>query len=344
MSSCAPVHNERAGQTNRHAHRGTGQDRYGVETAGGHRLAGRVVRRRAVLFSLRDLTERRRFEVARNEEARLRSLVQNAATVTFLISPTGLVDSVSGALDRVLGHDPELVEQRPLAELVYEADRPDLLDAFERASLGASARPGHSHCSSSSATKARRRCRSSSHGSTCSTIPLSRVSWSRPATSPPGSRSSSELRKTLSLLTATLDSTADGILVVDTVVGFRASTPVHRDVARARRSGGEGRRRRGRVPQRAVGLAGGVSGKGSRALRQPRGRVPRHFGIQGRSVFERYSSRRCGRSGRRARVELPRRDRAQAHREQELARASSSSARSSIKDRSGSPSSTSTRG
>jgi len=43
----------------------------------------------AVLFSLRDLTERRRFEVARNEEARLRSLVQNVATVTMLVSATG---------------------------------------------------------------------------------------------------------------------------------------------------------------------------------------------------------------------------------------------------------------
>jgi len=41
----------------------------------------------AVLFSLRDLTERRRFEVARNKEARLRSLVQNAANVTMLVSP-----------------------------------------------------------------------------------------------------------------------------------------------------------------------------------------------------------------------------------------------------------------
>jgi len=84
----------------------------------------------AVLFVMRDLTERRRFEVAHNEEAHLRSLVHNAATVTFLVSPTGVVDSVSGALSRVLGHDPELVEDRPLAELVSEADRPELLGAW----------------------------------------------------------------------------------------------------------------------------------------------------------------------------------------------------------------------
>lgn len=53
---------------------------------------------RAVLFSLRDLTERRRFELARNEEARFRSLLQNAAAVTLLLSPAGLIESVSGAL------------------------------------------------------------------------------------------------------------------------------------------------------------------------------------------------------------------------------------------------------
>ena len=41
----------------------------------------------AVLFVLRDLTERRRFEVAHNEEARLRSLVQNAAAVTSWSHP-----------------------------------------------------------------------------------------------------------------------------------------------------------------------------------------------------------------------------------------------------------------
>ncbi|MGO9965082.1 MAG: PAS domain S-box protein [Acidimicrobiales bacterium] len=171
---------------------------------------------RAVLFSLRDLTERRRFEVAHNEEARLRSLVQNAAAVTFLISPTGLVDSVSGALNRLLGHDPEFVGQRPLAELVCEADRPDLLDAFERASLGASA--------SSPATVVVRLLRYAS----TETVPFE-LSWVNLLDDPVVGgfvvsarditatlAAELELRKTLSLLTATLDSTADGILVVDT--------------------------------------------------------------------------------------------------------------------------------
>ncbi len=169
----------------------------------------------AVLFSLRDLTERRRFEVAHNEEACLRSLVHNAAAVTFLVSPTGLVDSVSGALSRVLGHDPELIENRPLAELVSKADRPKLLDAFERASFGASA--------SNPVTVILRLLRYASS----ETVPfeLSLVNLFDDPTVGGFVVSAHdiaarvavelELRKTLSLLTATLDSTADGILVVD---------------------------------------------------------------------------------------------------------------------------------
>ncbi len=90
-----------------------------------------------VLFSLRDLTERRRFEVARNEEARLRTMVQSSAAAIILVSATGLVQAASGALARLLGHDPELVEHRPLADLAADADRPALESALGQASKGA---------------------------------------------------------------------------------------------------------------------------------------------------------------------------------------------------------------
>ena len=93
----------------------------------------------AVLLTVRDVTERRRFELAHGEEARFRSLVQNSGAVTMLVSRAGRVESVSGALTRLLGHDPELVEQRPLADLVHESDRDALASALERALLGASA-------------------------------------------------------------------------------------------------------------------------------------------------------------------------------------------------------------
>src|SRR3984957_7334972 len=93
----------------------------------------------AVLLFLRDVTERRRFELARGEEARFRSLVQNSAAVTMLVSRSGHVDSVSGALTRLLGHDPELVERKPLAEIVLPDDHAALYEALELAGLGASA-------------------------------------------------------------------------------------------------------------------------------------------------------------------------------------------------------------
>jgi PAS domain S-box-containing protein len=60
----------------------------------------------AVLFSIRDLTERRRFELANDDVARFRSLVHNATTIMMLISRAASVESVSGALTRMLGHDP----------------------------------------------------------------------------------------------------------------------------------------------------------------------------------------------------------------------------------------------
>ena len=90
-----------------------------------------------VLLCLRDLTERRRFELAYDEDARFRAVVQHAAVVTMLVTPDGTVTSVSGALTRMLGHDPELVEGRPLADLVDSRDRPELAAALLRAAAGA---------------------------------------------------------------------------------------------------------------------------------------------------------------------------------------------------------------
>jgi len=170
----------------------------------------------AVLFSLRDLTERRRFEVARSEEARFRLLVHNAAAVTILVSPAGLVESVSGALSRLLGQDPELVEQRPFVELVREMDRPALRGAFERASHGASAL--------NPVTVVVRMLRHASSGSVPFELSLVNlvddpvVRGFVVSAHDITARVAAELevRKTLSLLAATLESTADGILVVDT--------------------------------------------------------------------------------------------------------------------------------
>ncbi len=91
----------------------------------------------SVLLSLRDLTERRRYELAHDHDARFRTLVQSAAVVTMLVSPGGLVDSCSGAITRMLGHDSDLVEGRPLVDLATDEDRQAIMTALRAASRGA---------------------------------------------------------------------------------------------------------------------------------------------------------------------------------------------------------------
>ena len=69
---------------------------------------------KGLVLVLRDLTERRRWEVASGEVGRFRSLVHNAASVIMQLDSAGRVESVSAAFTRLLGHDQELVEGRPL--------------------------------------------------------------------------------------------------------------------------------------------------------------------------------------------------------------------------------------
>ncbi|MFQ5557807.1 MAG: PAS domain-containing protein, partial [Acidimicrobiales bacterium] len=95
-----------------------------VMTATGWRLveligsSAAVDGRSMIVLTLRDLTARRRWEVGHDDEALFRTLLQHAAAVTILVSDAGLVRATSAALTRDLGHDPEAVAGRPLAELV----------------------------------------------------------------------------------------------------------------------------------------------------------------------------------------------------------------------------------
>ncbi|MEX2487697.1 MAG: EAL domain-containing protein [Nitriliruptoraceae bacterium] len=75
-----------------------------------------------VLLSLRDLTERRRWEVAGTETARFRAVVQYAASIFLLVTADGVVSAASGALTRALGHDQEYLEQRALIDVVDDQD------------------------------------------------------------------------------------------------------------------------------------------------------------------------------------------------------------------------------
>jgi diguanylate cyclase (GGDEF)-like protein/PAS domain S-box-containing protein len=169
----------------------------------------------AVLFNMRDLTERRRFEVARNEVDRFRSLIHHAAAITMLVSSQGEIECTSAALTRMLGHDPEHVEYMPLTGIVCEDDWSALSGAMERAA--------HEATVAQPVTVQVRLRRHEGTG----TVPfeLSIVNLVDDPTV--GGyvitahdirarvAAEAELRSALSVLRATLDSTADGLIVVD---------------------------------------------------------------------------------------------------------------------------------
>jgi diguanylate cyclase (GGDEF)-like protein/PAS domain S-box-containing protein len=190
----------------------------------------------SVLFTFRDLTDRRRFEVSRDNDARFRSLVHYSNAIVFLVSASGHVDSVSGAVTRNLGLDPELVERKALREIVVSEDRPILQTAMEQASLGAHA--------TSPVVCVVRFCRHKSDALV--TYELSIVNLiddptvqgfivtahdvsARMTAELELQETMRELRDTFSLLNATLESTADGILVVDTT---RRVTSINRQYLR----------------------------------------------------------------------------------------------------------------
>ncbi|HEY5024673.1 MAG TPA: EAL domain-containing protein [Acidimicrobiales bacterium] len=89
-----------------------------------------------LVWCLRDLTERRRWEVSSNDIERFRSLVHNSASILLLLDRAGIVQSVSAAITRMLGHDQALVEGHPLEDLVVQADRPALQAALAAALEG----------------------------------------------------------------------------------------------------------------------------------------------------------------------------------------------------------------
>ncbi|MGZ4798117.1 MAG: putative bifunctional diguanylate cyclase/phosphodiesterase [Acidimicrobiia bacterium] len=87
-----------------------------------------------IVVVARDMTERRRFEVAGNDGDLLGILVHNSAAITMLVNVDGSVRSVSGAFARLLGHDPELVVGRPLIDWVMETQRTRVAAALVDAS------------------------------------------------------------------------------------------------------------------------------------------------------------------------------------------------------------------
>ena len=126
-----------------------------------------------------------------------------------------MVAAVSGAVTRVLGHDPEAVVGQPFARLICEEDHPELEAALARAAGGAT-----------TADPVTVRLQLARHGDgRAVTFDLAVVNLVDDPTIggyvvsgheiTDQVHAEEELRRALSLLTATLDATADGILVLD---------------------------------------------------------------------------------------------------------------------------------
>jgi diguanylate cyclase (GGDEF)-like protein/PAS domain S-box-containing protein len=88
-----------------------------------------------IVLTLRDLTDRRRWEIAGDETGKLRALLHHAATLFILLDGKGCVQASSGAITRSLGHDQATIEGSPMDQLVHPAERSRLRSAIERARL-----------------------------------------------------------------------------------------------------------------------------------------------------------------------------------------------------------------
>ena len=169
-----------------------------------------------IVLSIRDLTDRRSFEVATDDEAKFRSIVHNSASLMLLVAADGRVLAASGALARLLGRDPGRVSGRPLAEIVAASHHGEL----RRALADATGRPQGAHGAITVEVEMQ-------HLDSYATVPMELTMVNLLEDPTVGAfvisghditsrkQVEAELLSTLALLSATLDSTDDGILVTD---------------------------------------------------------------------------------------------------------------------------------
>ncbi len=133
----------------------------------------------------------------------------------MLVSAGGILQSASGAITRLLGHDPELLEQMPFLDLVAEDDRAAALAALERAGQGATSvhpvtmRVGLRRHGGAGVVPFELSIVNLLDDPTVEGFVVSAVDATAQV------QAEKEASDSFSLLSATLDSTADGILVVD---------------------------------------------------------------------------------------------------------------------------------
>ena len=165
-----------------------------------------------IVLCIRDLTDRRRWEVAGDETAHFSNLLQNATTLMIVMDHRGVVARSSGGLTRLLGRGQEWLEGRGIDELVDPVDREALAAAIARV-----------HAAGAAPVTLDLRLLDADDRP----VPFA-VTFTNHMDDPIVSgivatghdvsdrvRTEQELRHTNSVLAATLESTTDGILVVD---------------------------------------------------------------------------------------------------------------------------------
>jgi diguanylate cyclase (GGDEF)-like protein/PAS domain S-box-containing protein len=91
---------------------------------------------RFVVLVLRDITERRRWEVSGGDGAMVQTLIESSPVITMLVGPDGRVRSASAALVRRLGQPLEATAGRFLVELVAGDDRQRVSEALDAVGRG----------------------------------------------------------------------------------------------------------------------------------------------------------------------------------------------------------------
>lgn len=165
-----------------------------------------------VLLCIRDLTDRRRWEVVGDDSATFRALLQNATTLMVLLHADGVVGRSSASLSRLLGRGQEWLEDQPFSRLVHPDDHQRLAEALDQVR-----RPGAAPVTVDLGLLA----------GDGRTVPFA-ITFGNQLDDPVVAaivatghdvsdrvRTEEELRHTNSVLGATLESTTDGILVVD---------------------------------------------------------------------------------------------------------------------------------
>jgi diguanylate cyclase (GGDEF)-like protein/PAS domain S-box-containing protein len=83
-----------------------------------------------LVLVLRDLTDRRRWEIAHDDSARFRAVVGHSPAMTWLIDADRRVVAASAAVIRRLGRDPEFLEGSPFDDVIHADDRGLAAEAF----------------------------------------------------------------------------------------------------------------------------------------------------------------------------------------------------------------------